>query len=331
LKNYYQKLLWGLFVLAIVLLSVNIFLQFVLKKNESLESFALENKDIQDRFITTITNFGLKEEWIKKKIVDEIKTSLSYPHYKISIPTDLSIPEVFLDIYNEFKEDSLHFQSIEKKVGGRSILTLKTNNHTLLQAEFNYSNRISRDRGAIAFILQDIELDNLDDSVLVESADKFNILLVPSEENLDHLSFIRENRKNYSILINDEINDPNYKLDVSYSQLRLLNVIKALSVDYANSSFFVIDDNSDFYKSAKYNFFRDETIKRKIKLYKYTDFKFLENDESIVSVFNNEMKDLNKEENKVFLLSKNSYLHLKPDILLYKKTGVKIVNTSEID
>jgi hypothetical protein len=112
--------------------------------------------------------------------------------------------------------------------------------------------------------------------------------------------------------------------------LRISNVIKALSVDYANASFFVIDDNFDFYKSDKFKYFNTELEKRGIKLYKLSDFILFEDNESLSEDFNRLIKDLRKGEIKTLVLSKNDYLRLKPEISLYKKAGVRIINIAEI-
>jgi hypothetical protein len=325
LKDFYRNTLWILFVLAVLLLGTNLFLESFSKKNDYEINYPVRIENIEGRFLSTLNNFGLKEEWIKKK-----KSSHSYSNYNVTLPADLTIPEVLLDLFNEFKNDTLIIESKEKIAGGRTTFTLKTENDFLLQAEFKYNKKFLRERGTIAFILKDIELDSVEDSVLVESAGKHSLLLIPAEENLDHLSYINENRKSFAVLISDGITDPVYKIDAKYSKLRLLNAIKALSVDYAKSSFFVIDDNSDFYASEKFSFFNEELSKRNIQLFKMTDFISLETADYLISDFNLKMKELRKDELKIFLVSKEEYLLLKPGISMFKKSGVKVINGSEI-
>ena len=330
MKSSQQKILLFLFIAALILLAANILVELTLRKNKSSGEFSVNSKDLQTRFESTLKSFGLETEWLKKKTVKDEKSDRNYPLYKITIPNDLSIPEVLLEIYNEFRKDSLVIESEEKRAGGKSILTLKENNIPRLSAEFNYAKNIKRERGALAFIIKNIEMDNIDDSLLIETADKFNVLVTPSEENLNYLPFIIESRKSYSVIISDEINEANYKLDASYSFLRISNVIKALSVDYANASFFVFDDNFDFYKSDMFKYFNTELEKRGIKLYKLSDFNLFEDKESLSEDFNRLIKDLRKEELKILVLSKNDYLRLKPEISLYKKAGVRIINIAEI-
>jgi hypothetical protein len=319
-----------LFIAALILLTANILVELTLNKNKSNGEFSVNSEDLQTRFESTLKSFGLETEWFKKKTVIDEKSDRNYLLYKITIPNDLSIPEVLLEIYNEFRKDSLVIESNEKRAGGKSILTLKENNLPRLSAEFNYGKNVKRERGFLAFIIKNIELDNVDDSLLIETADKFNVLVTPSKENHIYLPFIAEHRKSYSVIISNEINEANYKLDASYSLLRISNVIKALSVDYANASFFVIDDNFDFYKSDKFKYFRTELEKRRIKLYKLSDFNLFEDKESLSESFTSLLKDLRKGELKILVLSKNDYLQLKPEISLYKKSGVQIINTSEI-
>ncbi len=325
MKNYYRKFLWILFIIAIGLLSINIFLEFFLSKNQFKKDYAVEVENLESRFLSTLGNFGLNEEWIQKR------SSEDYPIFLVSVPTDLTIPEIMLDINNEFRKDSILLTAEERNTGGKTSIKLNYVNQVLLQADFNYSKKNFRERGKIAILIKEIQFDSLEDSVLLESAEKFSILINPAEDNLDHLAFIKENRKSFVVLISDDITDPTYKLDEKYSQVRLLNVVKALSVDYSSSSFFVVDDNSEFYKSDKYKFFYNELSKRKVKMLILTDLISLENADNIITAFNLEMKDMKKDGLKIFLLSKEDYLLLKPEILLYKKNGVKIVNGSAIN
>ena len=330
MKIFQQKFLWILFISALVLLIAIILIEFTLRKSNSAGELSITSDDLQNRFETTLNSFGLKDEWLKKKTEIDKTSNRNYPLYKVTLPNDLTIPEVLLEVYNEFKKDSLIIESIEKRAGEKSSWTLKENNLILLSAEFNYGKNIKRERGAVAFIIKNIKLDNLDDSLLIESAEKFNVLMTPSEENLNKLSFIKENKKNYSVIISDEISEAIYKLNASYSNLRILNVIKALSVDYMNASFFIIDDSFDFYKSDSFDYFNNELVKRNIKLYKLSDFILIDDEEDISEKFNSNIKELKKGETKVFVLTKEVYSMLTMEILLFKKSGVKIINTSEI-
>ncbi|MBT8378830.1 MAG: hypothetical protein KJN64_06355 [Ignavibacteria bacterium] len=329
MKIFQQKTLWFLFIAALVLLIINILIDYTFKENRVENKFSLSSQDLQTRFESSLKSFGLKEEWLKKKSEKNKISNRKYPVYKIFLPGDLSIPVVLLEIYKEFETDSISIESKEIKTGGRSRLTFRTKNQLLLSAEFIYGKKIKRETGNLSFVIKDIELANLNDSLLIETADKFNVLVTPSEENINYLPFIVKHRKNYSILISDEISEPNYSLDASYSKLRILNVIKALSVDFANAAFFVIDDNFDFINSDNFEYFENELEKRYIKLKKLSDFILLHSEENLSSVFSNHVKELGEGELKIIVLSKADYLQLKPEISLFKKTGIKIVNTSE--
>ena len=54
------------------------------------------------------------------------------------------------------------------------------------------------------------------------------------------------------------------------------------------------------------------------------------NEESLFKKFHNHLRELKKGEIKIFVLTKEDYLSLKTEILLFKKSGVKIINISEI-
>lgn len=330
MKKSQQKFLLILFTAAIFLLLVNVLVKLLPGVGETDQDFSMNQEDFEKRFLLSLKSFGLKDEWIKEKLVKGNKSSSDYHFFIIMLPNDLSIPEVLLDITDVFRNDSVKIESVEKKSAGETSLLITGNKKHLLGAEFKYSDKIKREAGTAAFVIEGVMLDNLEDSVFVESSDYFNLLLIPSAENLKHLKYIKEQRKDFSILLNDDISDPTYKLNASYSKLRLLNAIKAFSVDYSGASFFIVDDNSDFFKSARYQFFQKELEKRNVRLKKISDFIDLRENESLQQSFDEELKNLGTNGTKIFLVKKDEYLSLKPLISLYKKRGAKIVKTSAV-
>jgi hypothetical protein len=214
------------------------------------------------------------------------------------------------------------------KKGGKSVLKLHTNDITLLKAEFDYSKKAFRDRGSIAFILKNTDPADASTIELIESPTKLNFLLRPEITYLQHLDFIKENGKQFSVLIDDEIAEQKYKLGPGFSQSRIITVLKTLVTDFYSAAFFVIDDQSDFYSSANREIFTNELKKRGIKIFKISDFVSLKLDEQLINEFNESIENLKSEDGIIFLVDEEIYLSLEYDIERYKKRGYKIINSN---
>jgi len=328
LKKSQQKIILVLFLIALILLLANV----LVKKfpGESDGNIQLLQEDIELRLLYSLHSFGIKDEWIKKKNVQSPELHVKYPFLSLLIPDDLTIPEILLDITNEFRNDSVKIECEEKISGGKTLFSIYENNRIIIRSEFTYSKKISRDGRTAAFLIDDVLPDNPEDSALIESPELFTALLSPSEENLKILKFLKEESKDYSVLIGDDIKDPVYKLKASYSQQRILNVVKALSTDYSGASFFVVDDKSEFFNSPKYDFFKKEMDKRRVRLYKISEFTDMREIEDLSAGFNKELDYPDDNRKAIYLMSKEEFIFLKPQILLHKKKGMKVINISRL-
>ncbi len=277
-----------------------------------------------------MTEFGIEDKLIKEtKSVDK-RSSDKISNFKIQVPKDLSIPEILQELYQSFRKDSLTINSVEKIKDGKSTFSLKLGASNLLRAEFDYSKNYSRNRGLIAFILYDIDLGNPSTTLLIESPTKLNSLIQPNTKHIQYLEFISKNSQQYSVLIDDDISEQKYQLGSSFSEHRIVTVVKTLVTEYQKAVCFVVDDNSDFYKSANYEILKREFAKRNIKLFRTSDFESLIFDETILPTFDEKIESLETGESIIFLLSEESYLALNPEINRYKKKGYRVITSSLI-
>ena len=327
--KFKKNLLVALIIIAVILLAANILLQSDLSESGN-DKVIVDKTELSKKFRNILTEFVIEDKLIKEtKSVDK-RSSHKISNFKIQVPKDLSIPEILLAIYQSFRKDSLTLNSIEKIRGGKSTLTLKRSNSTILQAEFVYAKDYSRDMGFIAFILYDVDHGNPSTTMLIESPTKLNFLIRPETKQLQNLEFISKNSQQYSVLIDDDISEQKYQLGSSFSEHRIVTVVKTLVTDYQKAVCFIVDDNSDFYKSANYEILKREFAKRNIKLFRTSDFESLIFDETILPTFDEKIESLETGESIIFLLSEESYLALNPEINRYKKKGYRIITSSLI-
>ena len=327
--KFKKNLLIALIITAVILLATNILLQSDLSESENAEVI-VDKTELSKKFRNILTEFGIEDKLIKEtKSVDK-RSNHKISNFKIQVPKDLSIPEVLLAIYQSFRKDSLTLNSIEKTRGGKSTITLKRSNSTILRAEFVYAKDYSRNKGFIAFILYDVDPGNPSTTLLIESPTKLNFLIRPETKQLQNLELISKNSQQYSVLIDDDISEQKYQLGSSFSEHRIVTVVKTLVTEYQKAVCFVVDDKSDFYKSANYEILKREFAKRNIKLFRTSDFESLIFDETILPTFDEKIESLETGESIIFLLNEETYLALNPEINRYKMKGCRVITSSLI-
>jgi len=144
------------------------------------------------------------------------------------------------------------------------------------------------------------------------------------------LDFIRNNGQQFSVLIDDDISEQKYKLGDTYSEKRVVTVIKSLVEDFQNAVCFIIDDNSNFYNSPNNEILTRELSKRNVKLFRTSDFVNLENDGTLLGSFRDRMEALGSGESIIFLVSEDTYLSINAEIKKYTKKGFRVITSSLI-
>jgi len=312
-----------------LLIGVNIILNnFYSSHNEKVTEF--NEEEVCERFKNILSNFGIESNLVKEKSFVDSKTHREIFSFKVQVPRDLSIPEVLQEIYRSFKKDSLTINSVEKIKGGKTIISLKSGLLVVLDAEFDYSKNYFRNLGTIAFIIYDVNPMNPEIISLIESPTKLNFLIRPENKYLQLLEIFSNNLQQFSILIDDEISEQKYQLGSGFSEQRISTVVKTLVTDFHKAVCFIVDDKSNFYKSANYEVFKRELVKRNIKLFKISDFVSLDYNENISFVFNEKLNSLEKGESIIFLLNEQSYLALMTDIMKFQMKGYRVITSSLI-
>jgi hypothetical protein len=327
--KFKKNLLILLFILAISLVVAAI----LLKGNmivPVLDEDSIDRKEISQRFKNILDEFDIENKFIKENKVKDKHSGQEISNIKVQVPKDLSIPEILQDVFLSFKKDSVIIESVEKVKGGKSTVALKIGRSSLLQAEFDYSKNYLRNKGYIAFILNDVDPANESTTALIESPAKLNLLIRPETKHLQLLEFIKNNGQQFSVLIDDDISEQKYRLAADFSEQRIVTVIKTLVSDFQKAVCFVIDENSNFCRSPNYEILNRELSKRNIKLFQKSEFVNLVNDETIFDLFNNQMNSLAIGGSIIFLVSEDAYVSLNPEIKKYKKKGYRVITSSLI-
>ncbi len=327
-----RRAVYILFTVAILLLASNLLLNKLLPKaSRKHEALVLSGLEINIRFLQAVNNFGLEEDWIIVKKLSNKHDSL-FSSYKIKLPPDLPIPVLISEVYTELSGDSVEIKSIEKKMGGRTKLEIYSGGFLKLTSDIDYDKELVRKRGSVGFLIEDISFDDQEDSLLFDVPESFAVLLIPSKENKKHSKFILNQSKEFALLLDDEIDDLEFKLSEGHSNNRILNSVKSIIGSFSRAIFFVIDDESELFRSEVFPVISAELEKRNIRLLLKSAFYQLENDEEtdLISSFDSLIKQL-AEEKLIIQTNIEDFRLLLPEIARYRKVGFKFINPSLIE
>ncbi len=316
-----------LFSASLLLLTANLLINII---NQSTEpepnKINLSSPEIDSIFLHSLYSFGLLDEWIKETKNSKVKSA-----FKVKVPAELSIPVILAEINKNFLGKDVTISSVEKDFSGRTILNISKTNIIQLKSEFKYHKGIHRSAGTAAFIIEDFELSNDEDSMLLQIPEPFSPLLIPSNENSKIEEFIIKNDKTYLLLLNDDISELKYKLNEGYTRKRFKSSILAIINAFSDASFFVIDDNSDLFLSTAYSYLQTELTKRKIKLIMLSSLQRLEYQDvnQLNNTFEIFLKAAGEEESITFIITVEGFKTLLPEIERFRKIGYKFVHPSE--
>ena len=323
-----KRIITYLFVIAILALAANVIIVKIFGSKVYAKESGLSAADINKEFINDLYNFGLKSEWIK---IIKNKNAKDIYSYRVQLPKDLSIPVVLSEIYASFYSSDIKINSMEKTIGGKTTVEIYQQNNLRLTSEFNYGNDIRRDAGdlgIIVFGLEQLNSNNID--AMIGFPLTFITVLVPSKSAVKLIPNLTDNRKEYAILINDNISDLDYKLSKDFSIYRLKLIVRSIVADFPNAVFFLIDDQSKLYSSPAGKIIEDEFTKRNIKLLTQSSIPEILNGSSsgIKEIFRNKVEKVHLGSSKLISIRADDFTALKPEIFSLIKVGYKFISPS---
>lgn len=261
-----RKLINYLFLLAILLLGANLITSKVNRK-KLYQQQEISGVEINNIFLNSVHDFGIKSEWIKiQKKIDKPTDSL-ISQYTVKVPRDLPISLIIQELYNNFYPDNLRMVCHEITIGGVNILSIYSSDKLKLRSIFQYDNNIKRNAGNIALIISNLDgLNESNISKIILSPEVFTAALIPSKKDTELADSLYSNRKQYAVLINDDINDMDFKLQPNFPKDRLQNAIRAIIGAYPKSLFFIFDENSRLYKSKSFAFIKKQLDNSRVKM-----------------------------------------------------------------
>ncbi len=332
-----RKIIISLFIIVIILLIANITLDSIWG-NKTKPEFKkqIDLKETERLFKESLANLGIEKSWIsiqKKRNKAPAFPEKDYPSYSVAIPSDLPITVVLNEIFISYKNYDVNIKSEEEKINGKTLLKISAGNNLILNSEFFYNKSISRDAGNIGIFITGIAgLTGEDAKTFLSIPETFELLLEPSKESSEILKMLKEYKKEYGILLNDNITDLEYKLSTKYSTGRLKSSIRNLLGKFQNSSIFIIDDHSNLFSSDIFPLLKEEFKKRKLQLLREDSFSNLTaiSNSSALKDFRDKISETKRGEKAEFIVTADEFRLLQPEIIKYRKIGYKFILPSKL-
>lgn len=320
------KIILILFVIVILLLLGNIL--FIKNNEQQLENISIEKtlESIDSTFKETLYSLGIDSNWIQIK---KTKKPDSVKNYTVKIPNDLPITIVIQELKESFRNDSINVISYEKRINGLSEIIINNNGEFQIFCELFYDKSINRKSSFFSFLISDFEkLNQKKQKEILDIPEHFGIILSPSKENIATGQLIRNSRKEYVLLFDDDINDIQYKISNNYSNSRLLGIIKSVNTHFKTASFLIYDNLASFSNNKSGEYLINRFAQNKISFIPLNYFKLFseENNSNEINYESNISLNLF---NKIIILKSNEYLSILESLREKRKKGDKIILPSE--
>lgn len=317
-----------LFATSLILLLIT----FVIDRYITYEKPELKKKDISfneadSLFRQALKNYDISERFLSIK---KNKKSLSDSVYSVKVYNDVPVSLLLLELENLFAYTKAEIKSREESIGGKTITNILLEDKPLITAEFITDKNISREKGRIGFVVYDIDY-SIDNTAILNTPEQIIFLLTPSEQSKRFVNTIQSAGKRFALLLNDEINDLNFKLNESYPLKRNKKSFENLFKYFPAAAFIAVDDKSDLFNSSIKDFIIKELDWRQAFYVRLSRFDLLDSYSSnAVNAFGEMIKSMNKNESRIILINGKSFNELLPLIPSYRKIGYKFVSATEL-
>ena len=332
-SSFYKNIALILFGTVVLLLIVNILVsKYVDKDEQPKHREVLSGIEIDKIFHTALSNYGFSTNWIIKKKIKSISGDSLYSAYSVNVPNDVSIHSLLLELKNLFWENEVEIDAEELSNSKKTLVKFLSDQKLKLAAEFSNSDKIKREFGTVAFLVNDLPLQNEEvlKSFLI-TPELFYAVLTPKDEAKKRLSQLTKANKRYAMLLDDSITGLNFKLSGSYSDDKIKKSIREIVGTFYSATFFIIDERSDLFESEKYPLIKSELLKRGIVLVPKSKFETLSSSKvNAEDKFQDFMLSVKKNDEKILVVSAQDFLIISSLIPAYRKIGYKFIYPGDI-
>jgi len=322
-----------LFGLVVLLLISNIVItKYVGKDEQPKNREALNGVDINNSFHSALKNYGFSDGWIIKRKIKNISGDSLFATYSVKVPKDVPIHLLILELKNIFWENEVSIEAEEIVSAKKTILKLSSKKKLKLAAEFIYDENVIREYGTVSFLVTDLPLNDEENlNEFLKTPELFYCVLIPNADSKNRLSLFSKSGKRFALMLNDDITELDFKLSSNYSDDRLSRSIKEIVGTFYTAAFFIVDEQSDIYESKKYFFIEEQLKKRGIVIVTKDKLESVNSGGiNIENKFQDFMLSIQKNDEKILMVSAEEFLTISSLIPSYRKIGYKFIYPGDI-
>lgn len=322
-----------LLIVVITLLFINVIINKLINTDEPPQNREeISGIMIDSLFRSALYNYGIQNDWIKKKNIRKLSGDSLYATYNIIVPKDVPIHLLQLEVQDLLLDFDVELKSEEKTKEKKVLLLINSDNQLKLAAEFSYNNEIRREYGAISFLVNGITPDDIEKyNELLRTPELFYAVLIPESKSKSLLNDLNKFERRFAILLDDNIIEFDYKLSPSISEERTLLSLKNIISSFYSAAFFIVDVNSDLFESKNYTLIKEALKKRNIKIVESDRFDWLKINSLIPeSSFGDFIKRVSKVDEKVVFITAEDFLLISKLIPEYRKIGYRFIQPGEL-
>jgi len=331
-KNARKRLIYSLIIFTLALIIANVFMSSVNPNNPAQKKVSTSIKQIDSAFQSVLKQFEIEDSWQKKiKVNQRLFDSLKIKH-KISLPLEITTIEFLAELNGSINYDDVLLKATEEKINGNCEIKIYAEGTLKYWAILNRDVEIKRNNGSFIFLLSNLSKLSSDQFVeLFNSPFPFGVLFQPSSENKVVKTACSNSKKEYCILLDDEISEDIFKLDPNFTKSRLKNSVINIINNFGGAINFYIDRKSEIFNSTSYSYVREEFKKRGKELNIFNNLNKLESDskEDLKSLFDFYYASIAKNEVKLLLTKAENYFVLQSQIIQITKKGFNILFPSQ--
>ncbi|MCX6171182.1 MAG: hypothetical protein NTX65_17755 [Ignavibacteriales bacterium] len=332
MTNRKQKFIKYLFALTIILLVTDISIDHFKKKQRLPVVSKISVRQIDSVFKKVLDDYGIQSKWISSKKVKPTQDDSTVAQYFIKIPSDIPVPFILRDINNIIEKDITGFISEEKKIYGTTEIRIYTNEILKLRATLSPDKNIIRTNNELSFIISDaLDLSESSFNAFLSVPYPLACTVVPGKSIILKVDSLKNYRKEYAMILNNDISDSEMKLKQEFQKELLRGSIKNIISSFKDARVFLVDEKSTLFNSPIYNFVRDDFKMRGITLYPKSELIELnaKEDSELFSKFKFYCNDTTGVHQKLFISTFENYEKILPVLVRLKKKGHKIIPLSK--
>lgn len=333
LKKSFTKYL---LITAVVLLLINVAIDLIKKpaKKNNEQSRELSTQQIDSVFLSVLDQYGIEKEWIStSKIKIPYEDSIS-KQFTVKLPADLSIPLIIKDVNKIIENDITGFASEEKKIFGTTEIRIYTNELLKFKAVLIPDAETIRHRNQLSIIISDAyDLGSSDFNSFLSVPYVLSAVVVPGDAAVTQADSLKKYSKEFVVLLNNENKETKFRLESGDQKELLKNSVINIVSGFRKAVLFCVDEQSKLFNSTIYNFVRDDFKRHGIKLVHENEFLQIagDDDSELISKFRYHCEDKSGGNQKIFLISFDDFLKIRPELEKFRKKGNQVIALSSTD